>query len=180
MSVSQYSHDIISWGGPQPVQTPSYSVGSGSATTALTTLIPGAYAFSPYPYGVIYDIILHMANFTVGSANVTVDVYNLGVAGGTQNANSYFTTPWTLTANAATGFCYSARGVGGKATGGAVLKTPEFGNVARKDYPAFMNTYGVTFGSPFSVRVAGNSTTVINQMCVTVVMIASDLPFILD
>jgi hypothetical protein len=169
MAVSKYSHDIISWSGPQTAATPVTNI---AASQALTT-VQAAYTFNPMPYACIFDVVLHFQAINVNGGTVIVDLYNTVAAG--SSANSFLSTNWSFTSNSATPMTYSARGLGG-VTGGAALKTPEIGYVNDYAWPSFVASYVFGLGTPLSVRCQTPGGASITGLCVTVNMVASDLP----
>lgn len=170
MANSKYSHDILSWSGPQPIDTDFANVSSSQALTSLIGASPGLYKYNSFPFACIYDVIVNVTASANGGGTNQVDVYNTLSAGST--ANSYLTAPFTIP-NSAGAATYSMRAQG-------LLKTPEIGFVAPGGdaWIKFCNTYVFALGQVFSVRAATGGGGTISNLSAVIQLVASDLPFL--
>jgi len=177
MAVSPYSHDLMNWSGPAAVEIGPVQVGTGTALTTFTAGTTG-HGFNPYGYACIYDVLIHYSSITATAA-VVVELYNT-TAAGTQAANSYFSAPFSIATTSATPQVFSARKQAGLGNSGAVLLTPEIGlqSPVGDSWIKFCNTYVFKAGQIFSVRTTTNGGSSIADLCVTVLLCPSDLPFL--
>jgi F0F1-type ATP synthase membrane subunit a len=170
MAVSKYSHDILSWGGPQVVSTPVANI---AASQALTT-VQAAYTMSPLAYSVMYDIVVHWQAINVNGGTIIVDVYNTAAAG--TSANSFFSTNLSIATTSANPQTFSVRLAGGLTAGGMVLLATEIGNVNDYAWPAFVTANVFKAGTPLSVRCSTPAGASITGLVVSMNMFSSDLP----